>query len=78
VGSYGVLGLHEAQAMTPPPDRIRLGDVWLDLQGRRHRADPCVVAGLVLMEPLDDVLVPVAMSAASPHPWRRVSWGGEP
>jgi len=23
--------------MTPPPDRIRLGDVWLDLQGRRHR-----------------------------------------
>ena len=61
----------------PPPDRIRLGDVWLDLQGRRHRADPCVVAGLVLMKPLDDVLVPVAMLAASPHPWRRVSWGGE-
>jgi site-specific DNA-methyltransferase (adenine-specific) len=51
--------------MTPPPDRIRLGDVWLDLQGRRHIARPCVVAGLVLMEPLDDVLVPVAMSAVS-------------
>ena len=63
--------------MTPPPDRIRVGDVWLDLQGRRHRADPCVVAGLLLMEPLDHELVPVAMSAALPKPWRRVSWGGE-
>ena len=62
--------------MTPPPDRIRIGDVWLDLQGRRHRADPCVVAGLVVMVSLDVELVPVAMSAASPHPWRRVEWGG--
>jgi hypothetical protein len=62
--------------MTPPPDRIRLGDVWLDLQGRRHRADPCVVAGLVVMVPLDHELVPVAMLADSPAPWRRVEWGG--
>ena len=59
--------------MTPPPDRIRLGDVWLDLQGRRHLAEPCNIAGLLLMVPLDDELV----SAASPHPWQRVSWGGE-
>jgi hypothetical protein len=61
----------------PPPDRIRLGDVWLDLQGRRHRAEPCVVDGLVVMVALDEPLVPVAMSAANPHPWRRVEWGGE-
>jgi hypothetical protein len=63
--------------MTPAPDRIRLNDVWLDLQGRRHRAEPCVVAGLVVMTSLDEPLVPVAMSAANPHPWRRVEWGGE-
>ena len=60
----------------PPPDRIRLGDVWLDLQGRRHRADPCVVDGLVLMTPLDHELVPVAMCAALPKPWQRVEWDG--
>ena len=76
MGSDGVLGLHEAQAMTPPADRIRLGDVWLDLQGRRHIARPCVVAGLLLMEPLDHELVPLAMCAATPHPWQRVTWGG--
>jgi hypothetical protein len=57
----------------PPPDRIRLGDVWLNLQGRRHRAEPCVVDGLVVMVALDHELVPVA----SPHPWQRVWWGGE-
>ncbi len=60
----------------PPPDQIRLGDVWLDLQGRRHLAEPCVVAGLLLMVPLDHELVPVAMCAASPKPWQRVTWGG--
>jgi hypothetical protein len=60
----------------PPPDRIRLGDVWLNLQGRRHRAEPCVVDGLVVMVALDHELVPVAMSAANPHPWRRVEWCG--
>ena len=63
--------------MTQPPDRIRLGDVWLDTQGRRHIAEPCVVAGLVVMTPLDHDLVPVAMCAADPWPWRRVEWGGE-
>jgi hypothetical protein len=61
---------------TPPPDRIRHGDVWLDLQGRRHRAEPCVVAGLVVMTAMDDDIVPVVMSANQPHPWRRVEWGG--
>ena len=63
----------------PPPDRIRLGDVWLDLQGRRHRAEPCVVDGLVVMVPIDHELVPVpvAMDASRPGPWRRVEWGGQ-
>jgi hypothetical protein len=60
----------------PPPDRIRLGDVWLDPQGRRHRADPCCVEGLLLMQPLEHKLVPVAMSAVRPYPWTRESWGG--
>ena len=60
----------------PPPDRIRLGDVWIDLQGRRHRAEPCVVAGLLLLVPLDCELVPVAIDVTSPKPWRRVLWGG--
>ena len=74
---HRVLSVRGGDAMTPPPpDRIRLGDVWLDLQGRRHIARPCVVAGLLLMEPLDHVLVPVAMCAANPKPWRRVTWGG--
>jgi hypothetical protein len=63
--------LHE-----PPPNRIRLGDIWADIQGRHHRTEPCVVEGLVLMVSIDHELVPVAMSAASPHPWRRVEWGG--
>ena len=73
----GVLCVRGGDAMTPPPpDRIRLGDVWLDLQGRRHRAEPCVVAGLLLLVPLDHELVPVAMCAADPKPWRRVTWGG--
>jgi hypothetical protein len=71
-----MLSVRGGGTMTPPPDRIRHGDVWLDLQGRRHRADPCVVAGLVVMVPLDHELVPVAMCAASPAPWRRVEWGG--
>ena len=63
--------------MTPPPDRIRIGDIWLDLQGRRHRADPCRVSGMVLMVSLDHELMPLAMCASSPKPWRRVEWGGE-
>ena len=60
----------------PPADRIRLGDVWLDPQGRRHRADPCCVQGLKLMVALDHELVPVAMNERKPYPWARESWGG--
>lgn len=63
------------QRTPPKADRIRLGDVWLDQQGRRHRADPCV-AGLLLMVPLDHQLVPVAMDPTRPHPWSRIEWGG--
>jgi hypothetical protein len=62
----------------PPPNRIRLGDIWADIQGRRHRADPCVVDGLVLLTPIDHELVPVAIDVTKPHPWRRVEWGGQP
>ena len=61
----------------PPPNRIRLGDIWLDIQARRHLAEPCVVEGLLLMTPIDHELVPVAMDVTKPHPWRRLSWGGE-
>jgi len=32
--------------------------------------------GLVLMVALDHDLVPVAMCAATPKPWQRVTWGG--
>jgi hypothetical protein len=60
----------------PPPNRIRLGDIWADIQGRHHRAEPCV-RGLVLMTPLDHEIVPVAMDPQLPHPWRRVEWGGQ-
>jgi len=62
----------------PPPDRIRLGDIWADIQGRQHRAEPCVREGLLLLTPIDHELVPVAMDATKPHPWRRISWGGQP
>jgi hypothetical protein len=68
----------EAKGPVPPPNRIRLGDVWLDIQGRRHLAQPCVVEGLLVLTPLDHDLVPVAMDASSPHPWQRVTWGGQP
>jgi len=60
----------------PPADRIRLGDVWRDQQGRRHRADPCCLKGLKLMVSLDHPLVPVAMNELRPYPWTRDSWGG--
>lgn len=66
-----------SQPNCPPADRIRLGDVWLDLQGRRHRADACGVRDLMLMVPLDHQLVPVAMDPARPHPWRGIQWGGQ-
>jgi hypothetical protein len=62
----------------PPPNRIRRGDIWADIQGRRHRADTCTVEGLLLMIPLDHQLVPLAMDVARPYPWRRVEWGGQP
>lgn len=66
------------QSNCPPADRIRLGDTWIDLQGRLHRAEPCSTAGLVTMVPLNDPLTPpVAMSAAVPAPWRRIKWGGQ-
>lgn len=60
----------------PPANRIRLGDVWVDPHGRRHRADPCV-AGLLLMVPLDHDLVPVAIDPCRPYPWQRIEWGGQ-
>ena len=66
------------QASIPPPNRIRPGDVWLDIQGRKHLAKPCVVEGLLVMTPLDHDLVPVAIDVTNPHPWRRVTWGGQP
>ena len=62
----------------PPPNRIRTGDVWLDIKGRRHLAELCVVNGLLVMKPLDHDLVPVAMDVSNPYPWRRVTWGGQP
>ncbi len=66
-----------APPAAPPADRIRLGDVWLDIQGRKHLARPCVRQDLVLMEPLEDEIVPVAMDPRRPHPWQRITWGGE-
>lgn len=63
-------------APCPPADRIRLGDVWVDLHGRRHRAEPCSSQGLMMMVPLDDELEPLAMNLFRPYPWERLSWGG--
>jgi hypothetical protein len=61
----------------PPANRIRLGDVWLDPKGRRHRAEPCCRQGLLLMVPLDHNLVPVAIDVEKPYPWQRLEWGGK-
>lgn len=64
-------------AACPPADRIRLGDVWSDLQGCRHRAEACRSHGLMLMVPIDHKLEPVAMNQLMPYPWKRISWGGQ-
>jgi hypothetical protein len=61
----------------PPPNRIRPGDVWADIQGRKHLAKPCVMEGMLLMTPLDHDLVPLAMDVTRPDPWQRKSWGGQ-
>lgn len=66
------------QSMAPEPDRIRLGDIWIDPLCRRHVAKPCIVDHLVVMEAMDHELVPVAMDARCPYPWRRLEWGGRP
>lgn len=60
----------------PPADRIRLGDVWVDLQGRRHRVEACRNPGLVLMVPIDHKLEPLAMNPFQPWPWQRITWEG--
>jgi hypothetical protein len=60
----------------PPANRIRLGDVWLDPHGRRHRAEPCYTRGLVSMVPMDHKLAPVAMDVERPYPWQRIESGG--
>lgn len=62
---------------TPPATRIRQGDIWQDIQGRRHRAEVCGLEGLLLMVPLDHELLPVAMDVTRPHPWQRIAWGGK-
>lgn len=66
------------RSVPPPPNRIRLGDVWTDIQGRKHLAKPCTSEGLLLMTPLDHDLEPLAVDVTRPDPWQRVSWGGRP
>ena len=61
----------------PPADRIRLGDVWSDIQCRLHRAEVCEMQGLMLIVPIDHKLKPVAIDQARPYPWKRITWGGQ-
>ena len=49
-----------------------MSEIWLDPQGRRHRARPCVLEGLLLMEAVDDDLVPEVVDPQKPGKWRRV------
>lgn len=66
------------RAPEPPPGKaFRLGEVWEDVAGRRHRVGPCSAAGLVTLTPIDHPkLAPIAMDALSPYPWRRVAASG--
>lgn len=57
-----------------PGEAFQLGEVWRDMQGRRHRVGPCETEGLVELIPIDDPkLGAVGMAIDHPWPWMRIS-----
>lgn len=71
VDSNGVKA--QPQPSRPAKEVFRVGEVWRDRRGRRHRVLMSEVKGLVLLACMDHRLAPETRRPADVHGWRKES-----